>query len=621
MGSFKIDRFRKSHPKNSRYARYVAKLQSEGLVTTQLEEAVDESLSSLNQHKSRAFVIYGEPQSGKTQMMIGLTARLLDEGHRMIIVLLNDNVQLLKQNLLRFQSSGLDPTAQNYSEVMDSATSIADHEWVLFCKKNGSDLRNLTGKLGSKGARVVIDDEADYATPNSKVNKNAQTPINELVEKLIGSEGVYIGVTATPARLDLNNTFQNDTERWVDFKPHNNYTGPEVFFPLSVTYRKFSLKLVPDHGDEPAYLRDALFRYFAAVAYLNTQINDKEEFYSILVHTSGVKADHTTDYKNIQRVFSILRDHDHKDYERHCHELWDACKSRYPGLEDELTEYVIERINRSLVVVMNSNSDKNVVDYEAATDPRTLFTVAIGGNIVSRGVTFNSLLSMFFTRDAKHKIQQDTYIQRARMFGVRGKYLEHFELTIPETLYFDWHRCFVFHRLALDSIRANGRAPAWLEDQRISVTAAASIDRSVVNMNSGEMSFEKFTLDENLLSAMQAAKSMPAKLKELSTRLPNGAFPEFLYNYTTMSAAGDNTAVAVHEPKSVQGYGGEIAEQIQRSKGFLGQSQLNQHPRATHHFAILFNEANEARLFYKFVGNIRFLQRVRPQGTAQNMLI
>jgi hypothetical protein len=499
---------------------------------------------------------------------------------------------------------------------MDSVTDISENEWVLFCKKNGSDLRNLTSKLGSKGTRVVIDDEADFATPNSKVNKNAQTPINELVEKLIGKDGFYIGVTATPARLDLNNTFENDTERWVDFKPHDNYTGPETFFPLGIAHRQFSLILMPDHGDEPAYLRAALFRYFASVAFLNTQVNAKEEYYSILIHTSGARVDHSADYKNVQKIFSVLRDHAHRDYERLCRELWEACKARHSGLENDLTDYVLERINRNLIVVMNSDSDKNVVDYEAATNPRTLFTVAIGGNIVSRGVTFNHLLSMFFTRDARHKIQQDTYIQRARMFGVRGKYLDHFELTIPETLYVDWHRCFVFHRLALDSIRANGRAPAWIEDRRISATSAASIDRSVVNMNSGEMSFAKFTLDEPITDALRDARSMPAKLAALSTTLSPSCFPQFLYSYATTTSGGDNGAIAVHDARSIQGYGGEIAEQIQRGKGFLGKSQLDQFPRATHHFAILYNAANEARLFYKFVGNVRFLQRLTPQQAA-----
>jgi hypothetical protein len=39
------------------------------------------------------------------------------------------------------------------------------------------------------------------------------------------------------------------------------------------------------------------------------------------------------------------------------------------------------------------------------------------------------------------------------MFGSRGTYLKFFELTIPNDLYVDWHRCFVFHRLALAAIK------------------------------------------------------------------------------------------------------------------------------------------------------------------------
>jgi hypothetical protein len=35
------------------------------------------------------------------------------------------------------------------------------------------------------------------------------TKINELIGHLLKPNGKYIGVTATPARLDLNNTFDN----------------------------------------------------------------------------------------------------------------------------------------------------------------------------------------------------------------------------------------------------------------------------------------------------------------------------------------------------------------------------------------------------------------------------
>ena len=78
----------------------------------------------------------------------------------------------------------------------------------------------------------MIDDEADYASPNAKINSGECTAINELITQLLGEHGIYIGVTATPARLDLNNTFDNDSSLWVDFPPHNKYTGQDDFFPL-----------------------------------------------------------------------------------------------------------------------------------------------------------------------------------------------------------------------------------------------------------------------------------------------------------------------------------------------------------------------------------------------------
>src|ERR1700691_6296515 len=124
-----------------------------------------------------------------------------------------------------------------------------------------------------------------------------------------------------------------------------------------------------------------------------------------------------------------------------------------------------------------------------------MFTFVIGGNIVSRGVTFNNLLSMFFTRDVKHKLQQDTYIQRARMFGSRKDYLKYFELIIPKTLFLDWQKCFIFHRLSLEARKQNKRSPVWLDGERITAASASSIDKTNILVDRGEMSFDLFEYD------------------------------------------------------------------------------------------------------------------------------
>ena len=148
----------------------------------------------------------------------------------------------------------------------------------------------------------------------------------------------------------------------------------------------------------------------------------------MLVHTSGKKIDHKADKKPIEDVFQALTDVGSAKFLKVVTEIRSAVVSLFgEPFADRVLEYVVANKDKFNVIVLNSERDKNT-DFKSATNPSALFTFVIGGNIVSRGVTFDNLLSMFFTRDSKHKLQQDTYIQRARMFGSRKAYLQPFEL-------------------------------------------------------------------------------------------------------------------------------------------------------------------------------------------------
>ena len=54
--------------------------------------------------------------------------------------------------------------------------------------------------------------------------------INGLIEKIMNKNGIWIGVTATPGRLALNNTYANETNRWVYLPPHSKYYCSIIFF-------------------------------------------------------------------------------------------------------------------------------------------------------------------------------------------------------------------------------------------------------------------------------------------------------------------------------------------------------------------------------------------------------
>lgn len=613
---FDLNTLKEETVNDNRYKRRLAQLTSDNKEVDRIKNVVESSVRNINNGQN-SFVIYGEPQSGKTEMMIALTARLLDEGQKIIIVLLNDSVQLLSQNLERFQRSGLSPAPKKFSEILPKSVKIGDRQWVIFSKKNARDLEKLIDKLSAYNQKVVIDDEADYATPNSKINKQEQSKINELTGKLIGHDGIYIGVTATPARLDLNKTHDNHNESWIDFPPHSNYTGQEQFFPSSLSDFPFTLNTLPDKGDDPVYLRKALFGFMVNVAYLNTQINDKERNYSFLVHTSGKKADHSVDYKEIVKSFEILRDDSNKNHEKYYETIFNIAVERYPEHAQEITKYIIENNDRNNIVVMNSDKEKNAADNRTATDPTSPFTVVIGGNIVSRGVTFENLLAMFFTRDVKHKMQQDTYIQRARMFGSRNNYLPYFELTIPETLYLNWQKCFIFHRLSLDSRRNGNGTPVWLESTKIAAAASSSVDKARVVIDSGEMSFELFDYEPvaDAVTEILEKDTTPSlqKIRALSELLGENKVPQYLIDYIENFLPTADHSIALHEPKSISGYKDNESidkENIVRARGFIGQRELevDKYPEAIHHINILFNDSGKARVFYKYQGSVRFLK-------------
>lgn len=609
---FNLKNLKEESLNNNRYERRLEILVSKGQETDRIRSVVENAILNINE-KQKSFVIYGEPQSGKTEMMIALTARLLDEGYQIIIVLLNDSIQLLGQNLERFQRSGLSPSPKKFSEILSPEIKIGNQQWVIFCKKNSSDLQKLIDKLNGHQQCVVLDDEADFATPNSKINKKEKSRINELTGALIKNNGIYIGVTATPARLDLNRTHENQNEHWIDFPPHSNYTGQDIFFPVAINNLPYKLTFLPDTHDEPKHLREALFSFMVNVAYLNTSTS--EQNYSLLIHTSGKKADHSVDYKQIVKIFEALKDERNTNHESYYYRLWDIAKERYTDHQDKITKYIIKTCERNNVVVMNSDKEVNAADNRTATDPTAPFTIIIGGNIVSRGVTFNNLLSMFFTRDVMHKLQQDTYIQRARMFGSRNNYLNYFELTIPKSLYLDWQKCFIFHRLSLESRRQDNRSPIWLDGERITAVSAASIDKTNVVVDRGEMSFGIFDFDNEQINQILLQRTSPIfKIKALSDFLGKDCLPVYLITYIEGFCPLGNDSIAIHLPISIAGYKDKDGETdkatITRTRGFIGnrELELSKFPNAIHHINILYNEQGKARIFYKYQGNIRFLK-------------
>jgi hypothetical protein len=335
----------------------------------------------------------------------------------------------------------------------------------------------------------------------------------------------------------------------------------------------------------------------------------------MLVHTSGKREDHTDDYKEIARIFNILKTDVPEKTEQLYKSIYEKAEFKYQGFGKAITEFIYQNKNRTSIIIINSDNDKKLVDPKTATNPATLFTIAIGGNIVSRGVTFDNLISMFFTRDVKHKLQQDTYIQRARMFGSRGNYLQFFELHIPKQLYLDWHKCFVFHRLSLESIKSGNGAPVWLENKRVTSVAKSSIDKANVHMTSGEMSFGIFNYGNSIEEVFSNGSTKVERLRNLASVIGSDCCPEFLIKFIDgMSPFGD-ASIEILRTTNIADYKDADIDAIQRQNGgaIRGYTQAEKikRPNTVHFLKIFHNGQGKARLFYNYRENVKFIQNLK----------
>jgi hypothetical protein len=336
--------------------------------------------------------------------------------------------------------------------------------------------------------------------------------------------------------------------------------------------------------------------------------------FCMIVHTSGKKDDHEIDRKVVDKFFAQISDPSNSQFDKRYAEIENFCSENYPESDvRKILQFIASNSRKNIIQVINSDTEKSSDGVKTVTNPVVPFTVAIGGNIISRGVTFNHLLTMFFTREAK-MMQQDTYIQRARMFGNRKTYLDHFELHIPKSLYLDWQQAFTFHRLALASIKSG--EPAWLEGSRVRAVASSSIDKMNVSIDKGEINFGLVDFTESIRKATVDSHGGLQAFTHLIELLPSDYISSHIRDFVKNQVNSNSDLVVWHFSGEIEKYADADYPQILRPRGFFGKGdlELNNFPNAVHHFKFYFNRKGNGRLFYKYTEKESRIRFVRWRG-------
>ena len=327
---------------------------------------------------------------------------------------------------------------------------------VIVVLKNKTNLTKvqtiINRELNKTDPVLIIDDEGDEATPNTKEYQDLQSSTYSEVVSLMHCTGRtgFISVTATP---QANYLIRNDDELSPKFgiliQPGDGYCGLNVFHSDNSNYvRDISEDedLEDTSSDVPISFKEALSSFFVGAAIRRYKGDDDK--HAMLIHTSSSKNSHNVVAKRVNQILKswvslcepkLLDDFENDSYS----ELDKLFHNSYIDFQktcshlpaySELERYILDAVvncQRNCLICNGDVDQSSDVKYFPNN-------IIVGGNKLQRGITIKGLSVTYMTRRAIKTSNVDTTEQRARWFGYRMKHLHVIRLFLTNDIINDF---------------------------------------------------------------------------------------------------------------------------------------------------------------------------------------
>lgn len=464
-----------------------------------LNRAIDLSGNPLEEGvwgQPRKGLIMGNVQAGKTLNFIGLINKALDVGYYTIIVLGGHMDELRNQAQGRIDAGLPDPQefppeAQtlvphklttvekdfNVAHANSSAPNLMGSPLLLVMKKNTAILERFITWYKARGLEqlkkkpfLLIDDEADYASINTKHAKQDYTSTNAVIRKLLSlfDRPTYVGYTATPfANVfipyieTVSGKYDDDlfpSDFMLRMPIPDNYHGQDFFFPDRELTETDPIRFIEcentagyDYGNSPddwlplkhkkdyelttihPQLKKAIMQFFIVVAcrYLrgaerahNTMLVNVSRFNDVQLTLTDLIHDYLEDCRDEIVQFGSLSPIYRSQNGTVIKQLEEEYNSEFPSCPEsfeDILAVLVDQMHRIKVEMVNGLAKKKVkssLNYGAHED-EGYWVIAVGGLKLSRGLTLEGLSISFFLRNA---LAYDTLTQMCRWFGYRDGY-------------------------------------------------------------------------------------------------------------------------------------------------------------------------------------------------------
>ena len=483
-------------------------------------------------------LLIGEVQSGKTSTYMAVLHKAIDVGWRFIIILSGMTNDLRFQTQQRINSDFIGYALSETSDHQNcgireafpqdnfvdfeplttlnkdfSVTQLStvlkkqkDSVYIAVCKKKSRILNNLINWLGgdpdnpkknadrreiaTKIPCLIVDDEADQASPNTRKETQEFSAVNGAIRNLLQyfHKSAYLAVTATPyANIFINPKFQEQPDKTAlpDLFPNNfifvkdtpiGYTGVHQLFGVDENNTESTnneledqvVITIPPNDEEtlrkpikkdtvieslPPSLKRAVRYYFCCCVYKEITVNSH---LSMLVHVDFRRINHKTISALIEKFIDnekasidvqqglkeseLESDARYKEYK----EIWEqGCFSKQASKKTDTFRnlsnrdfYTVwknnffESIDKINIQTINSDyrGEKLADIYEKIKNSKLIL---VGGYALSRGITIEGLCVTYLTRKSA---TIDTLLQMGRFFGYKNDDLKIMKIWLGQNL-------------------------------------------------------------------------------------------------------------------------------------------------------------------------------------------
>ena len=483
---------------------------------------------ALDKPRLRRGLIIGDVQSGKTATYTGLISKAADAGYKVVILLTGITENLRRQTQERIDEGivgitlkkegkiekyprvgvGLDNKQIRATSVTSTLNdfvgncnkitmSLANNSLVLFViKKNVSVLQRLYSWLGEQNIdsrkgyvdvpMLLIDDEADNASVNTRKDETDPTRTNKLIRQICNlfMNTTYIGFTATPFANVFIDPDSVDAMQHTDLFPEHfiyaleapsNYVGvAKIFYPEGAFYRnlRYITDIIePDYASEdykdlvqnnpevlnsglfyckhkkewdgilPDSLRESILCFCLANVVRDLRGQSKEPRSMLVnmsrfIHVQKVITGHVAEW--FEEVFNDIRVNFNEDASKNhrlplygeLHSLWEKHFSQVNDLTFARVSQkttLLAAMEKIEVKMVNGSKQSASLNYK---ENPSLRVIAIGGLALSRGLTLEGLIVSYFYRNTA---TFDVLMQMGRWFGYRRGYEDLFQIWTSHT--------------------------------------------------------------------------------------------------------------------------------------------------------------------------------------------